>query len=40
MLAQRIGLGRPEIIDAMLSDAERIGRMLNALHRSLEKHDS
>jgi hypothetical protein len=39
MLAQRIGLGQPEPIDTALSDADRIGRMLNSLHRSLEKSD-
>ena len=40
MLARRIGLGRPESIDSALSDADRIGRMLNSLHRSLEKDHS
>lgn len=37
MLARRTGLGRPEPIDSALSEADRIGRMLNSLHRSLEK---
>jgi four helix bundle protein len=39
MLAGRIGLGRAEIIDVVLSEADRVGRMLNGLHRSLEKND-
>jgi four helix bundle protein len=37
MLARRIGLSRPEIIDPVVGQADRVGRMLNALHRSLEK---
>jgi four helix bundle protein len=39
MLARRIGLGRPEDVDSVLSAADRVGRMLNGLHRSLEKND-
>jgi four helix bundle protein len=39
MLAQRIGLGRPEEVDAALNKADRIGRMLNGLHQSLEKNN-
>ena len=39
MLARRIGLARPERIDPLLSEADRVGRMLNGLHRSLEKDD-
>jgi four helix bundle protein len=36
MLARRIGLSRPDVIDPVLSQADRVGRMLNGLHRSLE----
>jgi four helix bundle protein len=39
MLARRIGLGQAEAIDSVLGDANRVGRMLNGLHRSLEKND-
>ena len=39
VLARRIGLARPELIDSVLSEADRVGRMLNGLHRSLEKKD-
>jgi four helix bundle protein len=39
MLARRIGLARPEAVDSVLGEADRVGRMLNGLHRSLEKND-
>jgi four helix bundle protein len=39
VLAKRVGLGRPESIDSALSEADRVGRMVNSLHRSLEKSD-
>lgn len=39
MLARRVGLGRPEVIDSALDDADRVGRMLNGLHRSLENNN-
>jgi four helix bundle protein len=35
MLARRVGLCRPELVDSVLSEADRVGRMLNGLHRSL-----
>ncbi|MGZ8337745.1 MAG: four helix bundle protein [Allosphingosinicella sp.] len=38
MLARRIGLGRTEDVDAVLNQADRVGRMLNGLHRSLENN--
>ena len=37
MLARRIGLGRAEVVEAVLSQADRVGWMLNGLHQSLEK---
>jgi four helix bundle protein len=40
ILARRLGLGRPDAVDSALSEADRVGRMLNALHRSLEKPNS
>ncbi|MGZ8313428.1 MAG: four helix bundle protein [Allosphingosinicella sp.] len=36
MLARRIGLGRAEVVEDVLNQADRVGRMLNGLHRSLE----
>ena len=39
MLARRIGLGPAETIDLVLGQADRVGRMLNGLHKSLEKSD-
>jgi four helix bundle protein len=39
MLARRVGLGRPEDVDSVLGEADRVGRTLNGLHRSLEKND-
>src|SRR5688500_19566376 len=35
MLARRIELAGAEDIDPVLSEADRVGRMLNGLHRSL-----
>ena len=35
MLARRIGLAAAEDIDLVLTEADRVGRMLNGLHRSL-----
>ena len=35
MLARRFELASAEAIDPVLSDADRVGRMLNGLHRSL-----
>lgn len=37
MLANRIGLAPAEEIDPILSEADRVGRMLNGLHRSLSE---
>ena len=37
MLASRFGLDRPDVIDPVLTQAKRVGRMLNGLHQSLEK---
>ena len=39
MLAQRIGLAPVDDIDTVISQADRVGRMLNGLRRSLEKDD-
>ena len=39
MLARRFGLSRPDVIDSVLSEADRVGRILNGLHRSLETSD-
>ena len=39
MLARRIGLGRPDDIDSVISQADRVGRMLNRLRRSLENEN-
>ncbi len=36
MLARRVRLCAEEDIDPFLSQADRVGRMLNGLHRSLE----
>jgi four helix bundle protein len=36
LLARRVGLAAAEEIDPVLSEADRVGRMLNGLHRSLE----
>src|SRR4051812_4861005 len=36
MLARRLALGSAEAIDSVLRAADRVGRMLNVLHRSLE----
>ena len=35
MLARRVELASAEDIDPVLSEADRVGRMLNGLHRSL-----
>ena len=35
MIARRVGLAAPEDIDSVLNEADRVGRMLNGLHRSL-----
>ena len=40
MLARRIGLGRQDAIDPVLAQADRVGRMLNGLHQSLENRHS
>ena len=40
MLAQRFGLSEPGALDGALSQAERVGRMLNRLHQSLETSHS
>ena len=39
MLAQRIGLAPADDIDTVISQADRVGRRLNGLRRSLEKDD-
>ena len=38
MLARRVELSSPEVIDPILTQADRVGRMLNGLHRSLENN--
>ena len=40
MLARRVSLRGEEDIDPVLGLADRVGRMLNGLHRSLENSDS
>jgi carbamoyl-phosphate synthase large subunit len=37
MLGRRLALGPAEAIDSVLRAADRVGRMLNVLHRSLER---
>ena len=39
LLARRVGLSSAESIDPVIGQADRVGRMLNGLHRSLEKSD-
>ena len=39
MLARRVKLSSAESIDPVLSHADRVGRMPNGPHRSLEKSD-
>ena len=37
MLARRVALVQPDAIDPVLALADRVGRMLNGLHRSLDQ---